>query len=88
MFEEEKKEVVKNGRPWEVCANKSSHEAIKSLKEEFEKEDERYDFKVKRRHDSEAELYVLKRRLKQEYLEEASNGKKKKSKKGRVKTED
>lgn len=84
----ENKEVVKHGRPWENVAHKASHQDILFLKDRFEKEEEKYDFKVKRRWDSPAELYVLKRRLKQEFVEEAPNSKKKKTKKGRGKKQD
>ena len=62
-------EVVKHGRPWNVIARYASYEEADAKRKELLKEDTKYDVKVRRFSDIYEKPFVVKQRLKKEFLD-------------------
>tara|TARA_Y100000034_G_C6690615_1_gene304078 strand:- start:423 stop:653 length:231 start_codon:yes stop_codon:yes gene_type:complete len=73
-------EVVKHGRPWSVVAKFASYEEADEKRKQLLEEDTKHDVKVKRFSDIYDKPFVVKQRLKAEYLEKKKSNKKQKSK--------
>ena len=63
------KEVVKHGRPWSVIAKFASYEEADEKRKQLLEEDTKYDVKVKRFSDIYDKPFVVKQRLKKEFLD-------------------
>jgi len=63
------KEVVKHGRPWSVIAKFASYEEADEKRKQLLEEDTKYDVKVRKFSDFYDKPYIVKQRIKEEFLD-------------------